>query len=466
MSRLMVLLAVGCAAAALAALSWIMVRAPATVAPPALPAAGLPDAVREALEAASAAVRESPTAGHWGRLAMLFSAHQMDSEAIACFDVARGLDPENPRWWYGAATVEHDHDHSRAAEAYREVVRLAPDNAAAWYHLGRVLAHLGEGEEAEASLRRVTALLPDTPLPLLTLARLRLAGGELAEAKEMLERALPLPGSGADVAQELARICRRTGDEERAAVLAEMAARREPLSRPVPDPWTVELRQMDLSEKASFERANRLAKGKRFAEAELLYRQVVEADPENGKARVYLGSCLLGLERIDEARQALLAATERFPGDAEGWALLAIVESRRQQHAEAAAAARHAVRIAPEYAAAWYGLGMTLKELGQFAEAAESFRRCVALQPENGDAAFARGLALEECGRGDEAVEAYRAAVAIAPARVPPRILLAVALIRRGDLAGAELHLKEASRLAPTEPMLEKAWEDWRKAEK
>lgn len=85
--------------------------------------------------------------------------------------------------------------------------------------------------------------------------------------------------------------------------------------------------------------------------------------------------------------EALRAAAEASSGDARPWADLAYAHFGEQQFAEAAAAYRRALAIAPDEAVLWSALGETLV-LGSArdpmpAEALEAFRKAVALDPQD-----------------------------------------------------------------------------------
>src|SRR5262245_59233026 len=74
------------------------------------PVAGLPDvalgpgadpAIREAIEAARAAVVAAPRSPQaWGRFGMVLQAHGFEGEACTCYAEAVKRDPEEPRWHY------------------------------------------------------------------------------------------------------------------------------------------------------------------------------------------------------------------------------------------------------------------------------------------------------------------------------------------------------------------------------
>ena len=62
--------------------------------------------------------------------------------------------------------------HERAAEAFRELLRIDPSLAYAHFALGQSLKRLGRPEEARTHLRRAGALAPDSRLYRDALARL------------------------------------------------------------------------------------------------------------------------------------------------------------------------------------------------------------------------------------------------------------------------------------------------------
>ncbi len=90
-------------------------------------------------------------------------------------------------------------------------------------------------------------------------------------------------------------------------------------------------------------------------------------------------------EQRSELAARLIALTERAtetdPGDVDAWVAMGITFMEEGRHQEAAAALRHAVELAPEYAFGWYRLAEASVEMGDRAVAIAYLQRTLELQP-------------------------------------------------------------------------------------
>jgi tetratricopeptide (TPR) repeat protein len=97
-------------------------------------------------------VAELEKAGRWSDLAGLAEAELSKDRA-------------NADWWLIAGYANSQlGKHRRAAEAYDEVVRLEPDNAAGWHLLAQSHRAAGAPERAVRILERARYALRDSPL--------------------------------------------------------------------------------------------------------------------------------------------------------------------------------------------------------------------------------------------------------------------------------------------------------------
>jgi DNA-binding SARP family transcriptional activator/TolB-like protein len=131
------------------------------------------------------------------------------------------------------------------------------------------------------------------------------------------------------------------------------------------------------------------------------------------------------LESFQRAEALLRQALKADPNYAPAWSLLgeAIYFSRRRAiedssaRAEALAAVRHALSLAPNFGSAHATLALVQGEVSQEAEA--RLRRAVALDPSDSEAWNWLGNSLVSQGRTEEAIAAYGQAIAIDPLFYP-----------------------------------------------
>ena len=152
----------------------------------------------------------------------------------------------------------------------------------------------------------------------------------------------------------------------------------------------------------------------RLAEAETLYRRVLDKQPSHPAA-----NHLLGLVKLQQ-------------GDAES----AVALISRAVHVRGGD---------PQYHC---NLGVALNAAGQPRRAIASFDRALALQPAFAEAHSNRGMALKNLGRPAEAADAYRQAIALKPGEAGFHLNLGNALADLGDLHAAEVELSPGAGAA------------------
>jgi protein O-GlcNAc transferase len=207
----------------------------------------------------------------------------------------------------------------------------------------------------------------------------------------------------------------------------------------------------------------------RLAQAEAMYRRVLERRPDHPVASWLLASLQQGatlaaesaaasfergiaLQRNGRQQEAIacfdaaLAANWDFPEahNARGMALAA--EGRR---ADAVASFRVAVALRPVFAWARHNLGTVLGQLGEHEEAVACFRHIAAAMPDSAEAHNDLGNALSDLGKGKEAIASYRRVVALKPDFAEAHYNLGSALKHENLLSEAVSCFRRALELNP-----------------
>jgi predicted O-linked N-acetylglucosamine transferase (SPINDLY family) len=186
-----------------------------------------------------------------------------------------------------------------------------------------------------------------------------------------------------------------------------------------------------------------------FAQAEAIYRQVLEVDPHHSDAlhllgllasqhatpqlavemvgraiaihpniATYhhtLGNALRQLGRIDEALVAYATAVELTPDSAQVWMDYALAHVAANHPQRAAEVLRQAMAQIPDHPDLHNNLGLLLHKLGDLDEAAVHLRKAVALRPDQPLYCSNLGTTLQDNGEIEEAVQAFRNGVDAAP---------------------------------------------------
>lgn len=199
--------------------------------------------------------------------------------------------------------------------------------------------------------------------------------------------------------------------------------------------------------------------GQQFAEALALLRVVLAVDPRHPDGLRLAGLCasLLGDHRaaLNSIRRAVVVAGRRgepfMPNLAVALTNMAVVHARDGKVAEAIAACRHALTLAPEHRDGYANLaalgGMAGLRPASFAAA---WRRAMVLAPDRSDGWKGLGGALLAARRPLDAHHALRRAVSLLPGEAEPYLLLGNCVLSRLDYAGAALCYGRAARLSPS----------------
>ena len=197
------------------------------------------------------------------------------------------------------------------------------------------------------------------------------------------------------------------------------------------------------------ETALRLHRAGDLASAAVIYREILQAVPNQPDALNLLGLITQQSGAHPQAIELFIKAAAASPKNPacplnRGVSLRAL---GRQE--EALAAFGQALALDPKHAEAHHQLGNALKSLHRFAEAAVSLRRAVELNAKNAVIWLNLGAALIEISARDEAIGCFRRAIKLEPGRPEAYNILGSALLDAGQLGEAKTQLHEALRLRP-----------------
>ncbi len=153
----------------------------------------------------------------------------------------------------------------------------------------------------------------------------------------------------------------------------------------------------------------------RLQEAEALYRQILQTQPEHPEVLNHLGILVHQLGQSDVAVDYILRAIALRPQVPEFRYNLGKVLQERGRPEEAQVQYREALRLNPEYADAWNNLGNVLRAQGRPEEAVASYRQAQALNPAYAQAYYNLSVVLGEQGRPEEAVRQCERALSLNP---------------------------------------------------
>ncbi|MEH2066333.1 MAG: tetratricopeptide repeat protein [Nostoc sp.] len=200
----------------------------------------------------------------------------------------------------------------------------------------------------------------------------------------------------------------------------------------------------------------------RLTEAQQVYHQILEAQPDHPDALYGLGMLAQQLRQPQEAENFLNAAVKVKPNFVKAWFSLGNLHQAQGQLTAAQAAYQQALVLEPNLVAIHNNLGYTLQQQGKFEEAIACYEKALELQPNCIEAEVSLGNILYEQGKlsreqklhyaqlnhklgsarkkvGDlkTAVISYKQAIALQPDLLEAYYNLALTLQEQGELEEA-----------------------------
>lgn len=323
-------------------------------------------------------------------------------------------------------------DAQGAAEAYREAIRLEPDNAKTRYNLALALQKLGARSEEEQVLEKAVELDPNLAEPRNQLGTLYMADGKMAEAEKEFKAALSIDPEFAESENDLGALYARQGKNEEALTLLQKATEHDPKNAPAFLNWGLVLATQGHYTQAedAFKKAIALSpdyadaydalgmaeeRGGAFQEAIPNFQKVVTLQPDSAEAHINLGIALAeqydlatALEQFSEAER--LNANSAAAHFSRGQAFYDLGRNR-----EARKELEAALRLSPDYAAALYALALVEKRANDLPRSTELLLKLVALDPRYSYAQFLLGQNLLQLGKQDEVILHWQLAVEADP---------------------------------------------------
>ena len=168
--------------------------------------------------------------------------------------------------------------------------------------------------------------------------------------------------------------------------------------------------RVNVTPAKAIEMAGTLFRQKKYAQAEKVCRQLLQARPDNADAQNILGVSLNAMGHGDKAIETLELA----------------------------------VKLAPQAASIHANLGEVLRQNGDAERATKAFQRSLELDPENSQALNNLGIIHFDQRKFKKAIEFYRQAIAIRPNMAEAHNNLGNALRQTGDIEGAMLAYQDA----------------------
>ncbi|MEJ2688619.1 MAG: tetratricopeptide repeat protein [Deltaproteobacteria bacterium] len=187
----------------------------------------------------------------------------------------------------------------------------------------------------------------------------------------------------------------------------------------------------------------------RLPQAEALYRQILQAEPNHPEALHSLGMLAHQAGKsgiaVELIKRALLLNPEYIEAHYNLGTLLHLLGKQE----EAEASFLRVLALKPDFVGAHNNRGMVLQFQGKLEEAEASFRSALALKPDFAEALNNLGNVLHAQGKPDEAEASYRLAVSFKPDYIDAQTNLGIELLAKGKLEEAEAICRRVLSMRP-----------------
>ena len=176
-----------------------------------------------------------------------------------------------------------------------------------------------------------------------------------------------------------------------------------------------------------------LQRDDRLEEANVVFGQILKADPDNPRALHFSGVLAHQLGRSTDGIVLIEKSLSVVPDSADWYNNLGIVLQESNHLDEAIEAYHRALAIDESHANAHSNLGVLLRATGKPAEAEAAYRNAIRLNPEHIDAHTNLGVLLYGLRRREEAVACFCKVITLRPKHPEARRLLALAHCTLGE---------------------------------
>ena len=338
---------------------------------------------------------------------------------------------ENPYAESGDKFVDQK-NWEAATQAYRDALRIEPDNVEALVGLGRVLGERGDLRASLAMFQEALKVKPDSAEAHNGMGWYLAAKDDLSGAIKEFQEAVRLKPDYAKGHFNLAWALAQWGDEDSALPEYQAAAR---------------LRPDDAEAHRGIGLALRVRGDLDGSLRE--YREVVRLRPDDGDAHVDLGLALVRKKDFDGAISEFGEKIRLKPDDPDAhWNLAWALIAKKNQRA-ALQQLRDAVKRKPDDPVGHVTLGWALSQQQDYDGAIHEAREAIRLKPSYAGAHVLQARALAHQDKPDAALPEFREALRLKPDVFEAHGLFAISLYDKGDTAGAIREARGSIRLKP-----------------
>ena len=371
-----------------------------------------------------------------GRLATLYFANDLATEAERALRTLHTLEPTNARWPYLLATLlSRRTELAEAEHFYRATLKLAPNYSAAQFQLGQLLATTGRDDEASTFYEQRLASEPADVLATLGLVDIERRHGRSESAIRRLENLLKAKPAAAEARLLLAEILDSSGRTEEASK-HRIAAQSSGVATPTQDPWLDQL-YLQSFDPFRLQTLGVIRLNAESAETALPFlRRAAKLAPDDGAIQDSFAVALRKNGQDQEARKVLETAVIRTNAMIVQLRLADLLTAQGD-FAQAEALLRQGMAAHGDRAEFHDALGRLQSQASRFGEAVKSFAEALRLNPTMTETRLNYGRALLAAGRREEAKNAVAQALESRPAWPEALLFLGELALEASDMTEA-----------------------------
>lgn len=304
-------------------------------------------------------------------------------------------------WNFQGVAQQQLGQYDEAIAAYDQALSIDPENVTTWTNQGRLLELLQRPEEALVSYTQAVTLQADHSRALVGQCAMLNQLGQYDAALEACDQAIAgdgewwQPGAAQAWSQKSFALS-GLGQPEEALAMANRAVGIRPIYA---EAWN--------------NRAVVLWYLERYPEAVESTNRAIELDAAYARPWATQGSIRRALGQYELALMAYEQALHIDPDVSDVWANRSLVLWHLQDYETAILSANRAINLNPESFQGWLNRAAALVALNQINEAFESYQRAVQLNPTSADAWTGLGVVLIQLEQIEEATAAIQQALAL-----------------------------------------------------
>jgi predicted O-linked N-acetylglucosamine transferase (SPINDLY family) len=186
-----------------------------------------------------------------------------------------------------------------------------------------------------------------------------------------------------------------------------------------------------------------------FAQADALYRRILQHDPNHPDALHYLGVLAYQIGQNAAAVELISKAIRVYPTSSPMYCNLGLALQAQGKFDAAAENYQQALLLHPNNSETYYNLGNVLQDQGKFDLAIEHYQAALKLKPDFAIAHNNLGSVFKQQKRLDSAIACYRTALGLKSDYVEAHNNLAITFQAQGDFNAAEHHYQQAIIFKP-----------------